>query len=81
VIERHLADDVAELHHLTRTLVDVNTRIVERIARGEGTATIEERNLLAYELGLFSGRIGERGNLLRPRLDALLMDSQEVPRG
>jgi len=81
VIERHLADDVAELHHLARALVDVNTRIVERIARGEGTATAEERNQLAYQLGLFSGRIVERGDLLRLRLDALLMDRPEVPRG
>lgn len=79
-IQRCLADDVAELHHLARMLVDVNTRIAERLARGEGTATPEERNQLGYELGLFSGRIIERGNLLRPRLEALLMDGKEVPR-
>jgi len=80
-IERCLADEIAELKYLTTTLENVNGRIAKRLARGEGNATVVERNQLQFELGMSTGELLKRYTSLRPRLEALLMDSPEVPRG
>ena len=81
MIERHLADDIAELKYLTTTLADVNGRIAKRLARGEGTATVAEREQISWALGMSTGGLLERYAMLRPKLEALLRDSNEVPRG